>query len=163
MSTVSCPFPGLDAVKMRALVYMLLGVSRSGADLRDLFASGDGDAVTCLGWRDRLRPSDGDGDAHAVRVMKGIGESSTCGWCTFSALAQGVSIKGRYLLSLSSGGGCSPFAGEANVSGPSDDLLPNRLLRRLLLLPFDWGLALIDVDFVGVGGRSSLLDWLSKC
>ena len=50
------------------------------------------------------------------------------------------------------------------MSGPSDVLLPNKLLRRLLLLPFDWGLlfVFVVVDFVGVGGRSSMLDWLSS-
>lgn len=79
-----------------------------------------------------------------------------------SALADGVSSKDADLLSTSSVC-CSLADGDANVSGPNDVLLPNSALLKLLLLPLDdSGRLLTDVDFVGVGGRSSLLEWLSR-
>jgi hypothetical protein len=71
-----------------------------GADLKDLLASGDGDVEICSFCRDRLRPSDGDGEAHAVKVMKSVGESSTSIWCSFSGLPQGVRVKGVHLLAF---------------------------------------------------------------
>lgn len=43
------------------------------------------------------------------------------------------------------------------MSGPSELRLPNRLLRRLFSFCFMEAL----VGFVGVGGSSSTLDWLS--
>lgn len=93
-----------------------------------------------------------------VNVMNGIGESSIAQSASFPMRKQGVEAAGGYLQSSSTaaaGGDSARSAGDANVSGPSEVLLPNKLLRRLLLLPpFDWGL-IVDVDFVGVGGRSS--------
>jgi len=133
-----------------------------GKDLSGLFASGVGEIARCSKWQDRLRPREGDGEATPVSVMNGSAESSNAGRSVFSGLALGVSRKDIYLLLSSSISDCSSAWGELNVSGPRDVLLPNRLLRRLLLLPFDCGLVVVDADFVGVGGRSSLLEWLSR-
>jgi len=91
--------------------------------------------------------------------MKGIAVSSYAGSSAFPGLALGVSQRGIYLLLSSLVVDASSALGDAKVSGPKDTLLPKRLLRKLLLLPFDCGLGRVDddVDLVGVGGSSSVL------
>src|SRR6266480_1975701 len=74
---------------------------------------------------------------------------------TFSSSDNGV--KGNLLFLNSVGEGISAAFGGRNVSGPSELRLPNRLLRRLV----SFGFVDVPVGFVGVGGSSSTLDWLS--
>lgn len=139
------------------LVRDSLCASNNGKDRKDLLVSGEGVVSRCGGCIDWLRDKGGEAVTDFVNVMNGMGESSIGQSAPFfSARKQGVEVASGYLQSSSTkGGDCSRSAGDANVSGPNEVLLPNKLLRRLLLLPpFDCG-RIVDVDFVGVGGKSS--------
>jgi hypothetical protein len=90
-----------------------------------------------------------------------VGERHTTGTVRVAEVSPMLSISLLFkmsvkdLLCCTSFGGLSAAPGGTNVSGPREVRRPKRLLLRLLSFPF------FPAGFVGVGGSSSALDWLS--
>lgn len=117
-------------------------------NLREWFKSGDGQEGI------DVRLPEGEEASMSGEFRNGFGERSKRLFLLPAPIS--AEPRGKDLLFENFGEGMSSGVGGVNVSGPKEARRPNRLLLKLLSLE---PLALFCL--VGVGGNSSLPNWLS--